>query len=162
MHSSINYPSIQAVIQSIDTVHENFPWIDQQITEMDVSVYNAGDDTSNYGNNIPPSVLAEQGWLYKQYFDAYKELRGKVSAVTFWGMADDDTWLDSFPVVRSVLCGRHTSLPSLTCWLPIDTTIWSGPFGIWPKSLAGSAWSCGVEVSGASRSGCSNALRASS
>ena len=31
-----------------------------------MSVYNAGDDTSNYGNNIPPAVLAEQGWLYKQ------------------------------------------------------------------------------------------------
>ncbi len=101
MHSAINYPSIQAVLHAIDTVHANFPWIDQQVTEMDISVYNAGDTTSNYGNNIPPAVLAEQGWLYKQYFDAYRELRGKVSAVTLWGMADDDTWLDSFPVART-------------------------------------------------------------
>lgn len=100
-HSAINYPSIQAVINAIDTVHENFPWIEQQITEMDISVYNAGDTTSNYGNNIPPSVLAEEGWLYKQYFDAFRELRGKVSAVTFWGFADDDTWLDGFPVTRT-------------------------------------------------------------
>ena len=61
----------------------------------------AGDTTSNYGNNIPPSVLAEQGWLYKQYFDAFRELKGTISAVTFWGMADDDTWLDSFPVART-------------------------------------------------------------
>jgi endo-1,4-beta-xylanase len=30
-----------------------------------------------------------------------RQLKGKVSAVTFWGMADDDTWLDSFPVVRT-------------------------------------------------------------
>lgn len=75
--------------------------MDQQITELDESVYNAGDTTSNYGNNIPPAVLAEQGWLYKQYFDLFRALRGKVSAVTLWGMADDDTWLDSFPVSRT-------------------------------------------------------------
>src|SRR6185312_11330209 len=59
------------------------------------------DKTSDYGNNIPPAVLDEQGWLYKQYFDAFRELKGKISAVTFWGMADDDTWLDSFPVART-------------------------------------------------------------
>lgn len=66
-----------------------------------MSVYNAGDTTSNYGNNIPASVLAEQGWLYKQYFDAFRDLKGTISAVTIWGMADDDTWLDSFPIART-------------------------------------------------------------
>jgi endo-1,4-beta-xylanase len=101
MHNQINYPSTESMVQAIDTVAENFPGIDQQVTELDMSVYNAGDTTSNYGNNIPPSVLAEQGWLYKQYFDAFRELRGKISAVTFWGFADDDTWLDSFPVART-------------------------------------------------------------
>jgi endo-1,4-beta-xylanase len=64
-------------------------------------VYNAGDKTSNYGNNVPPAVLAEQGWLYKSYFDVFRQLAGKISAVTIWGMADDDTWLDSFPVART-------------------------------------------------------------
>ena len=101
MHNAINYPSTEAMVNAIDTVAEEFPGIEQQITEMDMSVYNAGDTTSNYGNNIPPSVLAEQGWLYAQYFDALRQLRGKLSAVTFWGMADDDTWLDGFPVART-------------------------------------------------------------
>lgn len=100
-HDAINYPSTQAMAHAIRTVAEHFPGIDQQVTEMDVSVYNAGDTTSNYGDNIPPSVLAEQGWLYKQNFDAFRRLRGVLSAVTFWGMADDDTWLDSFPVART-------------------------------------------------------------
>ena len=101
MHNAINYPSPESMAKAIDTVASNFPDLDQQVTELDMSVYNAGDDTSNYGNNIPPSVLAEQGWLYKQYFDVFRQLRGKLSAVTFWGMADDDTWLDSFPVTRT-------------------------------------------------------------
>ncbi len=101
MHNAINYPSTTAMVHAIDTVADDFPGIDQQVTELDVSVYNAGDTTSNYGNNIPASVLSEQGWLYKQYFDAFRELKGTISAVTIWGMADDDTWLDSFPVART-------------------------------------------------------------
>ena len=101
MHNQINYPTTESMVQAIETVHKNFPDLDQQVTELDMSVYNAGDDTSNYGNNIPASVLAEQGWLYKQYFDAFRRLKGKITAVTIWGMADDDTWLDSFPVDRT-------------------------------------------------------------
>lgn len=100
-HNAINYPSVQGMVNAVNTIAENFPGIDQQVTEYDESVYNAGDSTSNYGNNIPPSVLAEQGWLYADTFDAFKELKGKISRVTIWGMADDDTWLDSFPVART-------------------------------------------------------------
>ena len=101
MHNAINFPSTQSMVNAINTVAANFPGLDQQITEMDMSVYNGGDRTSNYGNNIPPAVLAEQGWLYAQYFGALRQLSGKLSAVTFWGMADDDTWLDGFPIART-------------------------------------------------------------
>jgi endo-1,4-beta-xylanase len=101
MHNAINYPSTDAIVNTIDTVAHSVPGIEQQITELDMSVYNAGDNTSNYGNNIPPSILAEQGWLYAQYFEALRRLRGKITSVTFWGFADDDTWLDSFPIVRT-------------------------------------------------------------
>ncbi len=101
MHNAINYPSTAAMVNAIETVDDEFPGIDQQVTELDMSVYNAGDRTSDYGSNIPPAVLAEQGWLYESYFDAFRRLKGKLSSVTFWGMADDDTWLDSFPVVRT-------------------------------------------------------------
>jgi endo-1,4-beta-xylanase len=115
MHNDINYPSADAMVHAIDTIHENFRDIDQQITEMDVSIYNAGDNTSNYAPTVPPSLIAEQGWLYKQYFDALRRLRGKISAVTFWGFADDDTWLDSFPIDR------------LDAPLPFDTELQAKP-----------------------------------
>ena len=103
MHNAINYPSTAAMVNTIDTIANDFPNLKQQITEMDVSVYNAGDNTSNYGANggtVPASVIAEQGWLYAQYFDALRQLKGKLQAVTFWGFADDDTWLDGFPIAR--------------------------------------------------------------
>jgi endo-1,4-beta-xylanase len=101
MHNAINYPSVAAMVNAIDTISADFPDLTQEITELDVSVYNAGDRTSNYGNHIPPAVLAEQGWLYATSFDAFRNLKGKLSRVTIWGMADDDTWLDSFPISRT-------------------------------------------------------------
>jgi endo-1,4-beta-xylanase len=101
MHNAINFPTTESMVTAIDTMAEKFPGIEQQVTELDMSVYNAGDTTSNYGSTIPASVLAEQGWLYAKYFEAFRHLRGKLSAVTFWGMADDDTWLDGFPVTRT-------------------------------------------------------------
>jgi endo-1,4-beta-xylanase len=117
-HVAINYPSVAAVVNAINTVANTFPGIVQQITEMDESVYNAGDNTSNYGANggtVPASVLAKQGWLYAQYFNALRQLKGTLSAVTFWGFADDDTWLDSFPINR------------LDAPLPFDTGLQAKP-----------------------------------
>jgi len=101
MHHQINFPTPDSMQNAIETVARKFPGITQQVTELDMSVYNAGDVTSNYGNSVPPGVLAEQGWLYKKYFDVFRREKGKLNAVTFWGMADDNTWLDGFPVTRT-------------------------------------------------------------
>ena len=146
MHNDINYPSIAAMVNAIDTVAANFPGIVQQITELDVSIYNAGDNTSNYGSvaAVPASVLAEQGWLYATYFDALRQLKGTLSAVTIWGIADDDTWLDSFPINR-------VDLP-----LPFDTHLQAKPayWGIVdPTQLPG----FGMTFSIVGKTGASNA-----
>jgi len=119
MHNAINYPSVNAMVNAINTVANAVPGIDQQITELDLSVYTTGQTSnptacaaSNYGANggaVPPSILAQQGWLYGQYFTAFRQLKGKLSAVTLWGMADDDTWLSGFPC-------NHLDEP-----LPFDT-----------------------------------------
>jgi endo-1,4-beta-xylanase len=105
MHTHIDYPSASDVYWSFETLHRQFRWLKQQVTELDMSVYLSTDNTSNYGANggsVPPSLIAEQGWLYKDYFDVFKGLakQHKLEAVTLWGIADDDTWLDSFPIAR--------------------------------------------------------------
>lgn len=105
MHTHVDYPSASDVYWSFQTLHRNFPWLLQQVTELDMSVYLSTNNTSNYGANggtVPQSVIAQQGWLYKDYFDVFKGLarRHELQAVTFWGMADDNTWLDSFPIDR--------------------------------------------------------------
>jgi endo-1,4-beta-xylanase len=105
MHTHVDYPSAFEVYSSFERLHRLFPWLKQQVTELDMSVYPSTDNTSNYGANggsVPDSILAEQGWLYKDYFDVFKALarRHELQAVTFWGMADDDTWLSTFPIDR--------------------------------------------------------------
>jgi endo-1,4-beta-xylanase len=103
MHNHIDNPSPFAMYWAIETLHRLFPGLRQQVTELDESVYAASANTSNYGANggsVPAAVVAEQGWLYKDYFDVFRALKGKLEAVTFWGMADDNTWLSTFPITR--------------------------------------------------------------
>jgi len=40
-------------------------------------------------------VLIKQGYQYRDLFEAFKQLQGKISSVTFWGQADDHTRLTS-------------------------------------------------------------------
>jgi len=102
-HNHVNFPSPESIAQSIETFHKALPNLKQQITEFDVSVYQANDNTSNFGANggtVPASIIAEQGWYYAALFDRLRHLKGKLDAFTFWGFADDDTWLDTFPITR--------------------------------------------------------------
>lgn len=117
-HNHLNFPSPSGIVNAVNTIANMFPGLHQEITELDFSVYQASDNTSNYGANggtMPPSILAEQGWLYEQFFIGLRQLSGKLDAVTFWGMADDDTWLDSFPINR------------LDMPLPFDTGLQAKP-----------------------------------
>ncbi|MBV9225939.1 MAG: endo-1,4-beta-xylanase, partial [Acidobacteriaceae bacterium] len=100
-HNHINFPSAGALVNAVNTVAQL--GLDQQVTEFDLSVYSASDNSSNYGANggtVPPSIIAQQGYLYAQFFEAMRQLKGKLSGVTLWGMADDNTWLSNFPISR--------------------------------------------------------------
>ena len=118
MHNHIDNPSSESMFTAIELLHDLFPHLRQQVTEMDVSVYLAGDNTSDYGANggsVPQSIIAEQGWLHEKYFKVFRRLKGKLDAVTFWGLADDNTWLSNFPIHR-------LDLP-----LPFDTRLQAKP-----------------------------------
>ena len=70
----------------------------------------------------------------------FRALKGTLEAVTFWGMADDNTWLDSFPINR-------LDLP-----LPVDRRLQAKPASwgfVAPTHLPG----YGLEVALTWRSG---------
>jgi endo-1,4-beta-xylanase len=96
MHNNIDYPSISSIVETIN-MFSSIPGVDNQITEMDISVYNNG--TQMY-TAVPSGVLRKQGYRYRDHFDAFRSLQGKISSVTLWGLADDATWLSTFPIAR--------------------------------------------------------------
>lgn len=95
MHISIDQPSIVSIAETINMFADL--GVDNQITELDVSVY---DNPRESCPSIPEKVLAEQGYRYRDLFDTFRTLKGRISAITFWGMADDHTWLTKLPDKR--------------------------------------------------------------
>jgi endo-1,4-beta-xylanase len=90
-HWNLVWPTISDIQTTIDTFHSM--GLDVQITELDIDCY----DGSASGTTLPysqfESKLAER---YKEIFDCFRKNKGKISGVTFWGLADDHTWLDNF------------------------------------------------------------------
>ncbi|OAX48281.1 endo-1,4-beta-xylanase [Paenibacillus sp. AD87] len=68
-----------------------------QLTELDVSVFRFEDRRTDL---VQPSqeMLELQAEQYESIFRLLHEYKEHISAVTFWGAADDYTWLDNFPV----------------------------------------------------------------
>ena len=95
MHIHLAEPSVAEIRETIQLFSELR--LDNQITELDISLYANNVDRCA---SIPQEILVEQGYRYHDIFATLRELRGKVSGVTFWGVADDHTWLKTFPVAR--------------------------------------------------------------
>lgn len=77
--------------------------VDVQITELDISVY-------PYYHNIDRALLPKEvkpftdeldtrlAAKYKEVFEVLREKKDKITGVTFWGVADNKTWLSDFVV----------------------------------------------------------------
>ena len=104
-HINITGPSIEQISDSIQMFGE--AGFDNQITELDVSVYTNSTDAYQ---DVPEELIAMQGYRYKELFDELKRLDdlgkdkgvagGWISNVTLWGIADDHTWLHNRPITR--------------------------------------------------------------
>lgn len=67
-----------------------------RISELDVSMYN-----HDQGEEIKlpnPELMKKQADIYGDLFKVYREYAKHIDAVTFWGVADNDSWLNNFPV----------------------------------------------------------------
>lgn len=68
-----------------------------QITELDISVYEHEDRRTDL--KAPTAeMIAMQEERYESIFRLFREYKDVITGVTFWGAADDYTWLDNFPV----------------------------------------------------------------
>lgn len=67
------------------------------ITELDISMFEFHDHRNDLAKPTE-EMIEQQAERYGQIFSLLKEYRDVIQSVTFWGIADDYTWLDNFPV----------------------------------------------------------------
>lgn len=94
-HISLYHPSVQDFKEAI----ERFASLGLavHITELDMSFYKEEKEPELSLSN---EMLTAQAERYKALFDMFSEehAKGNLEMVLFWGLSDDCTWLNSFPV----------------------------------------------------------------
>jgi endo-1,4-beta-xylanase len=74
--------------------------LEVQVTEMDVSLYIPGitytTDTFYTQATFTEALQIQQAERYRAFFELFRKHADSVTSVTFWGIADDNTWLSEF------------------------------------------------------------------
>ena len=94
--------------------------LDVQVTELDLSLYVPGNkytpDQYYTTATFTPELAAKQAARYSEFFELFRKHRDVITGVTFWGIADDNTWLSEFTLMRQdfplLFDDRHATKPS--------------------------------------------------
>src|SRR5262245_29533796 len=119
MHNNVDFPSAQAII---DTINMFFNLgVENEVTELDTSIY-SGPNPPAFDDYalIPQDLFVRQGYRNRIFFDAFRQLKGKIGNVTFWGQADDHTWLTSSTRVNGPLLFDPSLKKKFAYWGVID------------------------------------------
>ncbi len=92
-HWNINYPSNQLLIDALDKYKS--AGVEIQVTELDVSAYTADSDPQTA---FTTTIAQNQAAAYGRFFNVFRTYKGTITGITFWGVADNYSWLDNFPV----------------------------------------------------------------
>lgn len=94
-HVNLYYPTIDLMRETLEIYAELGLRI--HITEMDLSFYSFDDKSKMH---YPEKELEEKhAKLYGEYFSLFREFKDYIDNVTLWGVTDNYTWLDNFPVI---------------------------------------------------------------
>ena len=110
-HWHLQYPKIEDLQAAIDIfaaadVHISITELDVGLLPLahdhqgaDISIRVDLQDALNpYTQSVPPRVLERQAEKYRAIFDLFLENREEIDRITFWGISDRDSWLNSHPV----------------------------------------------------------------
>jgi endo-1,4-beta-xylanase len=110
----------QSVYQTVENLEKEIKeyaalGLGVHITELDISIYTrdyTSDDQSRWynGSDLNEEYQNRLAARYKEFFDMFRRNADKIRNVTFWGIADDNTWLSEFPSGRPdhpLLFDRH-------------------------------------------------------
>jgi endo-1,4-beta-xylanase len=94
-HYNLDWPSPAEVGKTIDQL--SALGIKVMITELDVDVLPGGGGNP-YASALPDAVQQELARRYADLFAVFVKHHSQITRVTFWGVADGDSWLNYFPV----------------------------------------------------------------
>ncbi len=110
-HHDLQFPSVNDVENTIKAFADI--GVKVMVTEMDISVlprprhgmsaeisetsaYKKG--LNPYTEGLPEEVMQQLGKRYLDFFNLYLKYHNKIDRVTLWGVSDQDSWLNHFPV----------------------------------------------------------------
>jgi len=97
-HISIWGPDLDEVKRSIEEYAAL--GLKLRISELDVSMYDNSHNPPDPQITMPnPELMKKQADYYGELFKIYRYYAKHIDAVTFWGVADSDSWLNYFPVM---------------------------------------------------------------
>ncbi|HUQ12576.1 MAG TPA: endo-1,4-beta-xylanase [Steroidobacteraceae bacterium] len=103
------------------------------VTELDVSIYADPGECfaqrtippclADVGATAPQALLSAQALKYRELFNAFN--RPRVTSVTLWGILDNRSWLNTFPVTRTnhPLLFDAAGNPKWAFWTVVDPSI---------------------------------------
>ncbi len=94
-HWNIYDPSVATIREALELYSQL--GIEVHITELDLSVYAWNSQTPMMWEPTE-EILELQAQRYGEIFALFREFSDVITNVSFWGVADDHTWLDNFPV----------------------------------------------------------------
>jgi endo-1,4-beta-xylanase len=98
-HEQLHWPSTTDLQTAINKV--SAAGYKVKISELDVSVYNdymTGSFVAAPAVELTPELEARQATRFADLFALYRKNKQHITSVTFWGVSDDNTWLDNEPV----------------------------------------------------------------
>jgi len=109
-HWSLDHLPLQAIEEAILAFHAE--GLKVSITELDIDVVTrsaAGADVNArekgtgdpFANGLPPEIQKRLADRYAQLFALLSKHRDKIARVTFWGLHDGRSWLNSWPRRRT-------------------------------------------------------------
>lgn len=102
-------PTNQAYYQNVENLEKAIQLysslgLEVQVTELDMSLYIPGvmytEATFYTPSTFTAELKAKQAARYKAFFDMFRRYHKELTGVTFWGIADDNTWLSEFTSMR--------------------------------------------------------------
>ncbi len=97
-HWNIEWPNDALLQKTIDELVAE--GVKLKISELDLSVYTKDDygtETWEPQKEFTADLAQRQAQRYQQLFALFAKNAEHITSVTFWGVSDDQTWLDDFP-----------------------------------------------------------------